>query len=341
MLFRATRQAILDGLDQAIADYKVAALTRQGEKTLYEYIRNSAEIVWDYLPTVLPPKKFFFPQHEVLLEYDDEGAVSPVIESEPFVLFGVRPCDLHGIQILDEAFGEDHGDPNYLSKREAALLIGMDCHKLCDKDAFCYCVNAQNIENGFDLMLHELDDQNCLISVGTDKGAAFLKKYFQVESATSDELEVFKKRKAQGFEGKEPFPELDQLPEKFEASRYHPIWEQEGSRCFSCGSCVMVCPTCYCFDVKDEWNLDLKKGQRERHWDGCMADAFATVATGENFRDTPTKRLHHRINRKFNFLMSKYGQSVCVGCGRCVRACLVNISPKTIAEAILGESDGA
>jgi ferredoxin len=71
-----------------------------------------------------------------------------------------------------------------------------------------------------------------------------------------------------------------------------------------------------------------------------MLSSFATVGSGENFRHTATNRLHHRINRKFNFLMKKHGQAVCVGCGRCVRACLAEISPKKIAEAINGEASG-
>ena len=99
----------------------------------------------------------------------------------------------------------------------------------------------------------------------------------------------------------------------------------------------MVCPTCYCFDVADELALNLKKGERIRRWDACMLSDFAVVAGGENFRPKAKERLKHRIMRKFNYLMKKHGEAVCVGCGRCVRACLADISPKKITETLTGE----
>jgi ferredoxin len=70
-----------------------------------------------------------------------------------------------------------------------------------------------------------------------------------------------------------------------------------------------------------------------------MLSSFATVAGGENFREDKKERLKHRIYRKFDYLMKKHNQSVCVGCGRCVRACLAEISPKKIVQSITGEKE--
>ena len=39
-------------------------------------------------------------------------------------------------------------------------------------------------------------------------------------------------------------------------------WEELAKDCFSCGSCNIVCCTCYCFDVQDEWTVDGKGGKR-------------------------------------------------------------------------------
>ena len=75
---------------------------------------------------------------------------------KPTVLFGIRPCDINGTKIMDEVFAESNGDPNYLAKREKAVVIGVDCLKPCDEDAFCYLVNAHYAPLGCDLMLHEL-----------------------------------------------------------------------------------------------------------------------------------------------------------------------------------------
>lgn len=332
-----TKENLLNGLDRALGDYKVAALTHKGERVLYDYVNSSNDIELEYQPTVLSPKKFFFPQDETILEYTNDGQVVAKIEAKPLVLFGIRPCDLNGLKVLTEAFGDDHGDPNYLAKRNQSIVIGIDCKKVCDEHAFCFKVKTQNATGGFDVMLYPAGE-SFAIECTSDKGREFIEKYLTTAKANGDEITVFQKDKDASFGKEQPFKDLEKFPELFENNKHHPVWDQEGARCLSCGSCIMVCPTCYCFDVKDEWELNFKKGARVRKWDACMLSSFAEISSGENFRHTATGRLHHRINRKFDYLMKKHGMPVCVGCGRCVRACLADISPKTIAEAINGET---
>ena len=40
------------------------------------------------------------------------------------------------------------------------------------------------------------------------------------------------------------------------------LWDVLGERCLACGTCNLVCPTCYCFDVRDEVALSLDEGER-------------------------------------------------------------------------------
>lgn len=330
---------LLKGIDKALKDFKVAALTHRDERVLFDYITKSGEIEFQHHPTVLPPKKFFFPQDEILLEYTNDGKVAAKIIAEPLVLFGIRPCDLNGMKILNEAFADDNGDPNYLAKLEKTVVIGMDCKEVCDQDAFCFKVQTQNAKGGYNIMLYELRNKDFLLETADKKGADFVAKYFVTQKAMGDEYDDFQRQKELGFRDAKPFKNLDKFPEIFAKNNQHPVWAEEGSRCLSCGSCIMVCPTCFCFDVQDEMELNMQKGKKIRKWDACMLDCFAVVAGGENFRKTATDRLRHRINRKFNFLMKKHGMAVCVGCGRCVRACLVEISPKKIAAALVEDSE--
>ena len=60
----------------------------------------------DYKPTILPPKKYLFPQQETLLRSDTQPhpEIKPVVDSKKQILFGVRPCDIHGIRLLDKIF---------------------------------------------------------------------------------------------------------------------------------------------------------------------------------------------------------------------------------------------
>ena len=93
---------------------------------------------------------------------------------------------------------------------------------------------------------------------------------------------------------------------------------------------------CFCFDVHDEVELNLKDGERWRRWDSCQLDEFARVAGGENFREHQAARLRHRFMRKGRYLMEKYGELGCVGCGRCARSCLVDISPVQVFNELHG-----
>jgi len=331
---QTTKDGVFDGLERALGDYKIAALTKREGKILFDYVKDVKDIEQEYTPTVLSPKKFFFPQEEVILEYTFDGKVTAKTNPEKIILFGVRPCDISGIKILDEAFSESHGDPNYLSKRENSIIIGIDCKSICDEDAFCYKVNSQYPESGFDIMLHDIGNDYSMTII-SDKGEIFAENYFNPDMVNYTALAKFNIEKKEAFDKLGgPWEDLDNLPEIFEENTNHKIWETEAERCLSCGSCIMVCPTCYCFDVVDELALSMKVGDRLRRWDACMLRSFAEVAGGENFREEVENRVKHRINRKFNYLMKKHNQSVCVGCGRCVRACLADISPVTIVEEL-------
>jgi len=115
------------------------------------------------------------------------------------------------------------------------------------------------------------------------------------------------------------------LPGLVRDSQNDLIWEALGRRCFSCGSCTNVCPTCNCYDAVDEMEPDLCRGTRCRVWDGCQSPAFALVGSGENFREKPSARQRHRVFKKEVYQYERYGRSACVGCGRCSSACVASI----------------
>jgi ferredoxin len=117
----------------------------------------------------------------------------------------------------------------------------------------------------------------------------------------------------------------------------HPVWKEKAELCYSCGSCNLVCPTCYCFDVRDEVSWDLKSGHRERFWDGCLLAPFARVAGNHNFRGTREARYRHRYYRKGMYIPGKIGESGCVGCGRCIGACTAGIANPVEVFNRLGE----
>jgi len=193
--------------------------------------------------------------------------------------------------------------------------------------AFSKSMKSDTVSQGFDLFLTDLGE-SFAVEVGTEKGEDLL-QYGSFANATSQQAEQLEKVRAEkrsqtSSRGLKVAPE--ELAKKLSEKRDHPVWEEKSQKCFSCGSCVTVCPTCYCFDVKDEINVTLTAGDRIRSWDGCMLTDFALVGTGENFREHKTERYQHRFFRKGKYIFEKYGILGCVGCGRCASVCLTDIA---------------
>ena len=109
------------------------------------------------------------------------------------------------------------------------------------------------------------------------------------------------------------------------------FWKKIAKDCYSCGSCCLVCPTCFCFNVRDDMELNLKTSNKIREWDSCMIPDYGLVAGGHNFRPTKENRLKQRYRCKLKTFSDKFGTNACVGCGRCIEACLAKIN---IAENI-------
>ncbi|MGD9497232.1 MAG: 4Fe-4S dicluster domain-containing protein, partial [Armatimonadota bacterium] len=132
---------------------------------------------------------------------------------------------------------------------------------------------------------------------------------------------------------------LEATPAQFadilEQGEFDEIWHDISSRCYSCGSCNTTCPTCFCFDINDEFDLGLAGGRRVRTWDSCQLQEFALVAGGHNFRRLRWQRVRHRWHRKFLYLFRDFGSPYCTGCGRCSRACTADINIVDVSNRII------
>ena len=294
----------------------------------WQYVQDPADVRLDYTVTVLGPKKFLWPPRQKLVRYNLGAGAEPeaIIDHEAQVLFGVHPCDIIAIATLDAAFAKDVPDPHYLARRSDTAIIGLDCGAPCDESSFCLDMGSLYPESGFDVMLTPLGDAY-FVEVATQRGEALVKAA-AVRPATKQDMEAhqaFAEEKRSDFHYKLPY-ELKYLPEILDASYDSLVWEAIARQCFSCGSCNIACPTCYCFDVYDEVEVDLSKGCRVRRYDSCQLDPFAEVAGGENFRQERASRLRHRMFRKGKYILEQTGRVGCVGCGRCERACVAGIS---------------
>ena len=280
----------------------------------------------DYDVTITPPKKYFQPPKEILLQYKGIKA-DAVVDVEPMTIIGVHPYDMHAINQMDKVFSQDNKDTNYLKRRHAVVIIGCD-QVSASKWSFWSAMGSSTADDGFDLWLTDLGDKY-FIAVGTKKGEQLLKKAEAVNANDEDlarKKDVREKLTSLCGNNRGIKTKIKDLPSLFKLNYEYKIWERQAEKCYSCGSCNLVCPTCYCFDVREEMELDLINGRRIRMWDGCLLEAFAKVGSGENFREDRSERFRHRFFRKFVYMPEKIGQLACVGCGRCASVCLPDIT---------------
>lgn len=313
----------------------VIAPVAKENKFVLSAIKSYSQIAdrLDYIPTLLPHKKYLFPRREKLMQFKsgDKTKLTPQFEALPMVFLEVRPCDISGIRQLDMFFLGDIKDEHYASRRQAVSIIGLECVKHCDEYCFCESVGTSTANTGYDLLFNDRDEYY-MVSVGTPRGEELLKKYASTKEASENMIAAYQRKQAQKVSrfSKRLKPDLHSIPLLLTGSYDSPVWAELGKIDLACGACNVTCPTCTCFDVSDRVELDLASGVRERKWDGCMLSEFALVASGENFRSNRTKRIRHRIYRKFKYQMQKYGEPFCVGCGRCSRSCLVDIRPDRV-----------
>lgn len=325
-ILKISKKDFYSFIDRKIAakESKTIGVVKKGSHYAFAELEAASDLCLDYDVTILPPKKYFQPPKEILLKYVPKKPETycAVNECTPLTLVGVHYYDLAGIYLMDKAFSEGERDENYMKKRENALLIGMYPTKP-QKNRFARSVVKDQARKVTDIMMTEIGG-DLVLEILTEKGQKYLEDANTVKNDYSMK-EIEDARNKIKDDQKLPLP-VEMIPEYLDKNFDHPVWAHFAEKCFSCGSCVMVCPTCYCFDAREEVELSLAEGKRVRVWDGCMLEDFAVVADGHNFRRDKSARFRHRIFRKGKNLPEKYGYFGCVGCGRCANACTADIA---------------
>lgn len=290
------------------------------------------------IPTDKSPKDILFPQWENLMRFRTEGKTIELTEQErcnqDYVLFGARACDLRAFRVLDKVFLADPVDTYYAARREHGITVAVACAEPADT-CFCGVFGVDPAEPEADLILWRIGDDYCADS-RTEKGKALLDSW---ETAEADGAPVERaKGEIREKLASKPFAHLNlagfdgaHLKEKFNA----PAWKKLALSCLGCGSCTFSCPTCQCYDIRD---YDTGHGiERYRCWDSCMYSDFTMMAHGTP-RPTQTEKYRQRFMHKLVYSIENNGMYGCVGCGRCVKKCPMNLSIVKVIRA-LGEGD--
>lgn len=336
MFFRVIDHDRLPDLLAGLAsEREVIGPVAKGDAFVFAPLEDFARLRLDYDTTLLPPKKWFLPPAETLMRF--RVADNEVLEEGSPVsrraVVGLHPCDLNALLLLDKVFLDEHEDPYYKAYREDTLLIGVSC--MPSETCFCNVWGTDEVHWGFDIFLTDLGDRY-YASIRTVRGADLVDRFVESRAVAPEDTAAFQDVQQRFKKAFTRTLDTAQLPVLLDAKYDSPVWDELGERCLSCGACSMSCPTCYCFDVQDRLATDQRSGERVRTWDSCQFQDFAMVAHGHNFRETRASRVRYRFYHKHWGYLSKHGRVLCVGCGRCTRACAVGISPTDVIEALQG-----
>ncbi len=314
-----TQDALKAWLDRLAGETTLFAPRSVDGIVLYRPVSSSGEIVFDYARPKMSPKEALFPSTDNIVSFEkhsqDVTLSEPPLEKQQ-VVFGLRPCDAHGINVLDAVFiGREPVDLSYARRREATTLVGLACPQMWEG---CFCTSmggAPDDPSHLDVLLTAVVGGYTVNAV-TEKGKAL---FAGLELA---DLTGEPPRPTAGEAV--PVMPVGQWPKRF-TDRY---WELLAERCIGCRVCTFVCPTCRCFDVRDqvaERRTNYARYDRLRCWDACTGPNYRVTAGGHNPRPTKGARLRNRFFCKFYYMSQDYGPTGCVGCGRCIEACPVNI----------------
>lgn len=334
MLYKVLEKSVYDDFIKAlISEYEFIG-PKKKDRSVHDFvtIKNISELDTNYMRTTIPPaKKLLFPPNEELVTYGigKKIEVRPVVESSEKILFGVNAWDINGMNFLDRVFTTDFIDENYISKRKKLIVIGMDSQPT--ETNFSMSMGAEYAKDGFDIYLTELKDKY-FIRVATARGNEIVEKYAKIRDASAEDFKKYNKYMNNYRKKFKMSADINSFYYDFESIYDNrDFWKKIAKNCYSCGSCNLVCPTCFCFNVKDDIELNLKNGSKAREWDSCMIPEYGLVAGGHNFRPDKENRLKQRYRCKLKTFLDKFGKYACVGCGRCIEACLAKIN---IAEDI-------
>ena len=242
-------------------------------------------------------------------------------------------CDIRAFKVLDKVFLADPVDTYYAARREHGILVAIACS---DPEDSCFCTTfgIDPAQPEADVVLWKKGDEYYAKSY-TEKGEKLMAGWETSAAGEGDVDDVKAEIKAK-IDSK-PFAHLnltgidgDHLNELFNS----PKWERLSMPCLGCGTCTFVCPTCQCYDIRD---YDTGHGvQRYRCWDSCMYSDF-TLMAATTPRPTQMQRYRQRFMHKLcYFPANNDGMYSCVGCGRCVKKCPMNLNIVKVIKA-LGE----
>jgi sulfhydrogenase subunit beta (sulfur reductase) len=305
------------------AGKRILAPKKIGDKIDFDWVKTLAEVSLDQVQTVQSPKNAVFPRVEELFSFKSADGRVGIRERDiaalcQTVIFGLRPCDAAAFASLAAIFTWDYPDSLFSARLTGTTVVGVSCARA---DEYCFCTSlggGPGAMIGCDILLTDMGHDEFLAEIVSAKGRQAIQDAAGLAPAAA---------------GKEKESRLAKVKPVFALDKIGPalaalfddggFWAEQSLRCLGCGACAYVCPACACFDIQDEGGVS---GKRLRCWDSCGFSLFTLHTSGHNPRPLQSQRWRQRLMHKFVYMPERQQVLGCVGCGRCSRACPVDMN---------------
>lgn len=284
-----------------------------------EQVNKFSEIDWS---GELPRNNFNFvllPKKEVLASIKN----NKVKENFDFeknaknIVLGVNILDLQALTLLELVFEKDI---YFQKRRQNTYVIGFS-NGLPDDFRKYKAFHADYEDNFlehvlFDVFIERKKNGKVFFFAGSEKGQLLLENN---KIRDYENIEFTGIIPEQGMNAK-----INVNKQNVASSIDNVMWDELAEICLSCGKCSMACPTCFCFDQRDEAKLDSVDKVREKT--SCFYPEFSETAGGRKDLDTVKKRLYFWYYHKFVRIPEELNYYGCVSCMRCTKVCPVGIN---------------
>jgi ferredoxin len=234
---------------------------------------------------------------------------------------------------MDGVFGGGgRDDPYFVQRRRGAAVIAVACDEPCPT---CFCTSVGGSPygtDGADVLASRTGQGDLLLEPVTENGTALLARHAGLLRPAASDASTAREGRARAAESRLAVLDFSRVKAKMDAAFDSAAWDAITRSCLGCGACTYVCPTCLCFDITDESRGD--RGVRIRTWDACQYSLFTLHASGHNPRPHKRARMRQRLMHKYSYAPETARAVFCSGCGRCVRACPVNLDIREMLAAI-------
>ncbi len=305
----------------------------------YRLRQRGDEALFGYAASPHSPKREVFPPRVPLVHIrrsrDGLAFTEPEADERRLALVGARACEIAAMGIQDRVLAKGaHADADYARRRAGVFILAVHC---AEPAGTCFCVSMETgprARGGYDLGAVEIlsPTHHFLVDVGSEEGAAVLERIVRRDALAEDleradaVLERAASRMGRSLE-------TEGLRDALLANLEHPRWQEVADRCLGCANCTMSCPTCFCSTIEDTTDLSGDVATRTRRWDSCFTADFAFVHGG-SARPSLRARYRQWMTHKLATWHDQFGESGCVGCGRCVTWCPVGIDITEEAAAV-------